>query len=228
LAGAVLKNDRLVGHNTRVPKVSASERDAFYEARQTALCEVALALWAERGFDQTPVEAIAREAGIAKGTFYLYFESKGALLLEVLRRNSLVPDVLALIRALETESLEDAVHGFVRGAWRHLSEHRELLLVVLREMPTHLEQARAAVERVLVPTNAALASHLESRIQARPAGQFSPVIAVRALIGMIILVFLSQEVLGAGRFLPVPEEEITRTIAELFLRGVAPSERSET
>jgi AcrR family transcriptional regulator len=228
LAGAVLKNDRLVGHNTRVPKVSASERDAFYEARKTALCEVALGLWAERGFDQTPVEAIAREAGVAKGTFYLYFESKDALLLEVLRRNSLVPDVLALIRALETESLEDAVHGFVRGAWRHLSEHRELLLVVLREIPTHLAQAREAVERVLVPTNAALASHLESRIQARPAGQFSPVIAVRALIGMIILVFLSQEVLGAGRFLPVPEEEITRTIAELFLRGVAPSERSET
>jgi hypothetical protein len=72
----------------------------------------------------------------------------------------------------------------------------------------------------------ALAKHLESRIEARPAGEFSPVIAVRALIGMIILVFLSQEVLGAGRFLPVPEDEITRTIAELFLRGVAPVERS--
>jgi hypothetical protein len=51
------------------------------------------------------------------------------------------------------------------------------------------------------------------------------VIAGRALIGMIIVVFLTQEVLGAGRFLPVPEEEITRTIAELFLRGVAPIER---
>lgn len=209
-------------------KIAARERDAFYEARQTTLCEVALKLWAERGFDQTPVDAIAREAGISKGTFYLYFESKGALLLEVLRRNSLVPDVLALIRALETERLEDAVHGFVRGAWRHLSEHRDLLLVALREMPTHLEQAREAVERVLVPTNAALARHLESRIEARPPGQFSPVIAVRALIGMIVLVFLSQEVLGAGRFLPVAEEEITSTIAELFLRGVAPAERPRT
>jgi AcrR family transcriptional regulator len=211
-----------------MPKVAASKRDAFYQARQAALCDVALKLWAERGFDQTPVEAIAREAGIAKGTFYLYFESKDALLLEVLRRNSLVPDVLALIRALETESLEDAVHGFVRGAWRHLAEHRDLLLVALRELPTHLEQARDAVERVLVPTNAALASHLESRIAARPAGQFSPVIAVRALIGMVLLVFLSQEVLGAGGLLPVPEEEITRTIAELFLRGVAPVERPGT
>jgi hypothetical protein len=98
----------------------------------------------------------------------------------------------------------------------------------MREMPTHLERAREAVERVLVPTNLALANHLESRIEARPPGQFSPVIAVRALIGMIILVFLSQEVLGAGRFLPVPEEEITRTIADLFLRGVAPVERSAT
>jgi hypothetical protein len=41
---------------------------------------------------------------------------------------------------------------------------------------------------------------------------------------MVIVVFLTQEVLGAGRLLPVPEAEITRTIAELFLRGVAPEQ----
>jgi AcrR family transcriptional regulator len=207
-----------------VPRIPASERDAFYEARRTALADVALKLWADQGFDQTPVATIAREAGIAKGTFYLYFESKGALLLEVLRRNSLVPNVLALMRDLQTRGLEDAVHGFVRGAWRHLSAHRELLLVALREMPTHLEQAREAVERVVVPTNAAVARYLESRIGPERAGVVSPVISVRALIGMIVVVFLTQEVLGAGRFLPVPEEEITRTIAEIFLRGVAPEE----
>jgi AcrR family transcriptional regulator len=211
-----------------MPKVAASERDAFYEARQTALCEVALELWAKRGFDRTPVEAIARGAGIAKGTFYLYFESKDALLLEVLRRNSLVPSVLAAMQALETESLEDAVHGFVRDAWRHLSEHRDLLLVALREMPSHLDQAHEAVARLLVPTNAAIARHLESRIEPRPAGQFSTVIAARALVGMVVVVFVTQKVLGAERFLPVPEEEITRTIAELFLHGVAPVERPPT
>jgi AcrR family transcriptional regulator len=170
VADGVLKNDRPFGHITRMPKIAASERDAFYEARQTALCEVALKLWAERGFEGTPVDAIAREAGISKGTFYLYFESKDALLFEVLRRNSLLPNVLAAMRALETESLEDAVHGFVRGAWRHLSEHRDLLLVALREMPTHLEQAREAVARLLVPTNAAVARPLESRIEGRPVG----------------------------------------------------------
>jgi len=206
-----------------VARIPASQRDAFYESRRAALAEVALKLWAEHGFDQTSVTRIAREAGIAKGTFYLYFESKDALLHEVLRRNSLVPNVLALIEDLKTRSLEEAVHAFVRGAWRHLAEHRELLLVALREMPTHLEQAREAVERVLVPANAELARYLESRMDPRRAADLSPVIAVRALVGMVILVFLTQEVLGAGRLLPVPEDRITTTIAELFLRGVAPA-----
>jgi AcrR family transcriptional regulator len=206
-----------------VPRIPASERDAFYESRRTALAEVALELWAEKGFDQTSVAEIAREAGIAKGTFYLYFESKEALLDEVLRRNSLGPNLLALIRDLQTRPLEEAVHAFVRGAWRHLSDHRDLLLVALREMPTHLEQAREIVERLMVPVNAAVARDLAARIGPERAGELSTVISVRALIGMVVVVFLTQEVLGVGRFLPVPEEEITRTIAELFLHGVAPA-----
>ena len=48
-----------------MPRIAASERDAFYEARRTALSEVALKLWAEQGFDQTSVAAIAQQAGIA-------------------------------------------------------------------------------------------------------------------------------------------------------------------
>lgn len=205
-----------------MPKIAANERDAFYEARRSELVEIALALWSERGFDQTSVAAIAREAGVAKGTFYLYFESKDALLLEVLRRNSLIPDVLRLIEDLQHKSLEAAVHGFVRGAWRHLCEHRELVLVALRELPTNIEQVQKLVERVLVPGNAAIAGYLESRIAPERVEKISSVISVRALIGMVMVVFITQEILGAGKHLPVEEEEITNTIAELFLRGVAP------
>ena len=205
-----------------MPKIAASERDAFYEARRTELAEVALKLWAERGFDQTSVATIARVAGISKGTFYLYFESKDALLLDVMRRNSLVPNILALIEDLQHRSLEDAVYEFVRGAWRHLCDHRELVLVVLRELPTHLDAAREIVERVIVPTNVAVAGYLESRMTPERRAEISELISVRALIGMILMTFVTQEVLGAGRIAPVPEEEITKPIAELFLRGVAP------
>jgi AcrR family transcriptional regulator len=202
-------------------KIAASERDAFYEARRAELAEAALRLWAERGFDQTSVAAIAAAARLSKGTFYLYFESKRALLEEVLRRNSLAPNIQQLVEDLQTRSLEEAVRGFVRGAWRQLCEHRELVLVGLRELPTHLEEARHVMERVVVPANRLLAGYLRARIDPERARQLSLVVSARGLLGMVVFVFLTQEVLGAGRLLPVPEEEITSTIAELFLRGVA-------
>jgi AcrR family transcriptional regulator len=209
-----------------VPKIPASERDAFYEARRAELARVALKLWAERGFDKTSVAEIAREAGVAKGTFYLYFETKQSLLLEVLRRNSLVPNVLQLIDDLQHASLEVAVGGFVRGAWRHLSDNRDLILVVLRELPSHLDEAHDAIERVVLPSNEALAGYLESHISPERAAALSTVISVRALVGMVLVVFISQELLGAGRLMPIAEDDITHTIAELFLRGVAPETRS--
>lgn len=201
-------------------RIPASERDAFYETRRTQLAAVALRLWAERGFDQTSVAAIADEAGVAKGTFYLYFDSKEALLEDVLRRNSLLPNIQELIEDLENHSLEEAVHGFVRGAWQHLQQHRELVLVALRELPTHLEQAQTLVERMMVPANRLLAAYLEERIPPERAKQLSLLISGRGLLGMIFAVFLTQEILGASRLLPVTEDDVTATIAELFLHGV--------
>jgi len=207
-----------------MPKIAASERDAFYEARRRELAEVALRLWAERGFDQTSVAAIAEQAGVAKGTFYLYFESKEALLLEVLRRNSLLPEILALARDLESRSFEQAVRGFVRGAWRHLCAHRELVLVAIREIPTQIERIQPLVERVMLPGHELLADYLEPRIDAGRKDRISLAVAIRALVGMVVFFFVTQEILGAGKVLPASEDEITGTLAEIFLRGVAPPE----
>ena len=210
-----------------MPKIPASERDAFYEARRAELAGVALKLWAKQGFDQTSVQAIAREAGVSKGTFYLYFDSKDALLEDVLRRNSLVPQVRALVEDLAHRPLEEAVRGFVRGAWRHLGAHRELVLVLLRELPTHLEEAASLIERVMLPANQLLAHYLEARIPPERAEKLSLVVAGRSLLGMVVFLFLTQEVLGAARVLPLSEEEICDTLTELFLRGIHPDAPTE-
>ena len=42
-----------------MPKIAASERDAFYEARRSELASVALRLWAERGFDVVRISAVS-------------------------------------------------------------------------------------------------------------------------------------------------------------------------
>lgn len=201
-------------------KIAASERDHFYEARRTEIAEVAVRLWAEQGFDGTSVAEIAEAAGLSKGTLYLYFPSKQALLEDVLRRYSLLPDIHLLVEDLAGASLEDAVHAFVRRAWRHLTEHRDLVLLAIRELPTHLDRLQGVLENVLVPGNKLIASYLESRLGPKRAEEISFVVAGRGLIGMILIMFLSHSILGAGRLLPLDEEQITSTIAQVFLRGV--------
>ena len=98
---------------------------------------------------------------------------------------------------------------------------------MLRELPTHLERAQQLVERVMVPANRMMADYLRERVDPERAEKLSLVISSRGLLGMIVFVFLTQEVLGAGRFMKVSEDELTSTLAELFLHGVTTSAPAE-
>ena len=50
------------------------------EERRLEIIETAQKLFGERGFNNTPVDAIIQEMGVAKGTFYYYFKSKEEVL----------------------------------------------------------------------------------------------------------------------------------------------------
>ena len=75
------------------PALAVSTSDAALrparrkEARPGELLEAALALFVERGYAATRVEAVAERAGVSKGTLFLYFSSKEALFKAVVREN---------------------------------------------------------------------------------------------------------------------------------------------
>src|SRR5215218_6127000 len=60
---------------TARPRAAASKREAILDAT--------LRLVARTGLHNTPISAIAREAGVAVGTAYLYFASKDELINEL-------------------------------------------------------------------------------------------------------------------------------------------------
>ncbi|MFG1462765.1 TetR/AcrR family transcriptional regulator [Xanthobacter sp. DSM 24535] len=61
------------------PRAPAAIGPGRREERQAAILAAGLSLFSEHGFAATRLEDVARAAGIAKGTLYLYFPDKQAL-----------------------------------------------------------------------------------------------------------------------------------------------------
>ena len=82
------------------------------EARPSELLAAALDLFVEKGFAATRLEDVAARAGVSKGTLYLYFDSKAALLTAVVE-DGIVPVL---------DKGEDIVANFV-GSTSELLRH---------------------------------------------------------------------------------------------------------
>lgn len=80
------------------------------QEKRRALLDAAYELFLERGIAKTSVEDITSRAKVAKGTFYLYFQDKGAVTQALLGRVSyqLLSDACAAVEQNETlESFSD-------------------------------------------------------------------------------------------------------------------------
>ena len=56
--------------------------DKNKQQKRTSLLETAFGLFTSRGIHNTSISNIVESAGVAKGTFYLYFKDKYAVYLE--------------------------------------------------------------------------------------------------------------------------------------------------
>ena len=71
------------------------------EARRAELVSAAAAVFAQRGVANTAVSDIVKAAGVAQGTFYLYFDSKDDAVLAVVERmaDAIIESMAARVEA---------------------------------------------------------------------------------------------------------------------------------
>jgi AcrR family transcriptional regulator len=87
-------------------------------------------LFADLGFHAASIVKITEAAGVAQGTFYIYFESKQAVFEEVLLDlNHRVRQAMAE-GARDAATREDAERGGFRGFFRFTAEHPALYRVI--------------------------------------------------------------------------------------------------
>ncbi len=96
------------------------------QQRQEAVLRAAVEVFAKRGFQGATVEEIARRAGVAKGTPYLYFSDKADMFYAVFEQWS--SEIIAAGSPLESSarsSARDRLMALALGAADYMGAHRE-------------------------------------------------------------------------------------------------------
>jgi len=86
------------------------------------ILEAAVNVFARQGFHQSTISQIAKAAGVADGTIYLYFKNKDDILVQFF--NYITKHVLERFRSAvdEADNSLDKLHNLIRG---HLSEFQK-------------------------------------------------------------------------------------------------------
>ncbi len=119
-----------------VSSVSKSPPDVTQERRKQIL-RAAVEVFAEKGFHRTRVSDVARQAGVAYGLIYHYFESKDALLNSIFEENW----------AVFLKVLDDLKQQPELSAVDRLFQVAELLIDALQVVPTTIQVIIQEVSR---------------------------------------------------------------------------------
>jgi AcrR family transcriptional regulator len=127
------------------------------DERRSELIACAQRLFYSKGYEGTSINDIVREVGVAKGTFYYYFDSKQAVLEALV--DDLTAQSLALYEAIVADDALSAIQKWTRavqviGDWK--IERRAELLTLTRVLQTDENvllryKLRTQARRVVAP-----------------------------------------------------------------------------
>ena len=168
------------------PRRSPTRRQAGAGDKREAILSAATRVFARRGFFNAQVADVAREAGVAAGTVYLYFRSKDDLLTSIFEE-SMTGALEQTEGALEgvTDPIE-RLHRLARVHLGRLGSQRDLAVVFqveLRQSTKFMERFSAAQLRTYL-------DHLRDAVRdAQEAGLFradvNPTLAAKAIFGAL-------------------------------------------
>jgi AcrR family transcriptional regulator len=203
-----------------MPRLTAGARRALTEDRRAQILSAAEAVFASRGYHGATMRAIARRAGLAEGTIYLYFRSKRGLLLaawEHIALSSLAP---LLHRADGSRDDEAFMTALLADRLAMIRRHSVFLRLVM-----HQADLDPVIRKTLRQRFHAIRNIVSEHLQRRIAdGAFRPVavaIVIRAIAGLMVGLALMDAHDRESLFTQHPAGAVAGEVARLILHGLS-------
>jgi AcrR family transcriptional regulator len=200
-----------------------SIQEQLIVARRDQILDAAAKVFAEKGFHPATVRDVAKEAGIADGTIYNYFQNKSALLLGILdRMRESVMQSADFSTAIDMD-----IRSFMRVYLHHplmalKEDNFELFRAIVSEITVNTELRELYRQQILEPRLADAAPQFQRWVE---QGILRPIdidLTVRTLSGLVMGLML-QHIMG-DKTLEARWDELPDFLADLILDGLRSKE----
>ena len=116
-------------------KPTRSKKQVVSEFRQSEIITAARKVFAEKGYINTTVDEIAAVAALAKGTIYLYFESKEQIYNAVLA-NDLETLRLTIEKIAAAGTALEKISAYINARFEYCEQRRDFFRMMYIE-PSH-------------------------------------------------------------------------------------------
>src|SRR5918993_5123402 len=111
-----------------MPPIRPRRKD-LPENRRACILNAARCVFARQGYAETVVDDIAGQAGIGKGTLYLYFKSKEDIFLAALIEDGRKLEQLTRNRVEAAATWQEKLRAYVDVRLDYLETHRDFLRI---------------------------------------------------------------------------------------------------
>jgi TetR/AcrR family transcriptional regulator, fatty acid metabolism regulator protein len=196
------------GRRARPEPLPGPKRDAILRA--------AIDVFADRGYFNAQVADVARVAGVAAGTVYLYFRSKDDLLISIFERS--MRDALSEVRASDGGRADpcERLRRFARLHLGRLGRDRNLAVVFqveLRQSTKFMERFSATLLREYLGLIRSAIADGQTRGLFRP--DINPTVAAKMFFGALDEM-ATNWILSRRRY---PLETDADAVVDLFVNG---------
>ncbi len=214
---SVSKRFSIVERNKPSESIASADRAA-------ELLAAATSVFAQKGFHETKVSDIVAAAGVAQGTFYLYFKSKNDVffrlisgccerILDQMRRASAIHQQVTTAEEARENNLD-----FLVGLFGMLESEQAVLKLILTD-PSGIDPS---IDKMLVGLREALVEqarhNLQVGIDAGYLRVFNTKIIAESVVGMVY--HLSFELFVRGRDFGVSLEQLAEEIVTFERHGI--------
>jgi AcrR family transcriptional regulator len=199
-----------------LPTPALSRRDRKKERTRREIYEAAMSLFARKGFAAVTIAEICEAADVGRGTFFLHFPTKAALLYEFNQR--FAEDFRATLQEPRASAHEE-LSALVLRMGEELRAKAEIMTAMLAEFFASPETLAAAPDH----SGALLQLFIDIVTRGQERGEFSrtidPRLAAAAFFGTSSSI-VSGAVFKLGEVTP---QEVHRQFMQLTFSGLSPS-----